>query len=626
MPNEIESESRMTREQRLHQDCVRHVEPMGSESANDKRNASKLKNGATIHSFVQVESLQEPKLWTETTQSIDLTTLLTSDVSTSGSFDIRGDIWASTFGKLLEALPIPALLVDKDSRIAIGNHGFVRLSSDWPGCKRIPFADLFLDSVEAKNALAALREVFMTRKSKSFMSFLLFGDEKIWARLTLRSIRIVKLRFVMVLVEDLTHERKLLELSRNYQQDLKKRVKERTTELEKTSRRLQIEISERKKAEERLIQTERLRAVGEMSSGVAHNLRNLLQMLMFLTHSASERVRKEDAPGALTKLEGIADTLGHAAETMNRLRDFAQLTTGRHEAPEKVFDLTSALGKAIELMKPLWRTNTLKQGHAVELRTRLREGCMIKGNESQIFEVLVNLIKNAVEAMPEGGVIDVKCGAVEDKVVFAIRDTGVGISAENIRKLFTPFFTTKAEMGTGLGLAASRSIVHGHGGTITARNNDGEGATFTVTFPRASTKPCPEASLASTPEDQQLRILLVDDSDSNLLVLKASLEERRHLVCAATSGEDALKTFEVNHVDLVLCDLAMPGMNGWEVGRRMKKLCEEKEVPKPPFVLLTGWGRQSREDSKMIESGVDAVVEKPVALDRLVHIVGEITQ
>ena len=116
----------------------------------------------------------------------------------------------------------------------------------------------------------------------------------------------------------------------------------------------------------------------------------------------------------------------------------------------------------------------------------------------------------------------------------------------------------------------------------------------------------------------------MDDSDSNLMVLKAGLEEHQHRVCAATSGEDALKIFADNHVDLVLCDLAMPGMNGWEVGRRIKKLCEDNDVPKPPFVLLTGWGREASEDPKMIQSGVDTVVAKPVALDRLLHVIGQI--
>ena len=232
----------------------------------------------------------------------------------------------------------------------------------------------------------------------------------------------------MVLVEDLTHERKLLDLSRNYQQDLKKRVKDRTAELEKTTRLLQIEMAERKKAEEMLLQTERLRAVGEMSAGVAHNFRNLLQMLMFLTQSALEHARKEHATGAVKRLESIAETVDHAAETVNRLRDFAQLTTERPALQDKVFDLTATLRKAIELTKPFWQTDPQKRGYTVELRTSLFEGCLIKGNESQILEVLVNLIKNAAEAMPAGGVINLKSTVIQDKVVFTIRDTGVGIS------------------------------------------------------------------------------------------------------------------------------------------------------------------------------------------------------
>jgi CheY-like chemotaxis protein len=283
-----------------------------------------------------------------------------------------------------------------------------------------------------------------------------------------------------------------------------------------------------------------------------------------------------------------------------------------------------ALRKAIELSKPFWQTDPQERGHRVELRTRLFQGCLIKGTENQIFEVLVNLIKNAAEAMPAGGVINLKSNVIQDKVVFTIRDTGVGISRENIRKLFTPFFSTKAETGTGLGLATSRGIVHRHGGTITARSKEGEGTTFTVTFPLASTKPSSEATLSPTRGEPQLRILLVDDSDSNLMLWKASLEEHQHSVCAAASGEDALKIFADNHLDLVLCDLVMPGMNGWEVGRRIKKVCEDNEVPKPPFVLLTGWGRQASEDAKMIESGVDAVVEKPVPLDRLLQILGQL--
>ncbi len=521
------------------------------------------------------------QLENEPTQTIDLEGLFTKDITSSGSFDIRGGIWASTFGKLLQSLPIPAFLVDQHYLVMVANQACARLEAEYERVQGHVFADLFPNSSDAMKVSEILNEVFQTRKPRAMQGMLRIGKGNIWARLTFRSIRIIDLRSVLVLVQDLTNERKLLHLSRKYQDELRKSVEERTAELTEANAKLQKEMVERKRAEDLLVQSEKLRAVGEMSAGVAHNLKNLIQMLFGLTHSALRELEYDNVPAARQHLENVVQSLQHGAETVRRLQDFSKV--GAEDSYERgtVFDLSKLTNQAVEFTKPFWETYPRTAGIKIDLKMTLSEACFVKGYQGQIFEVLVNLIKNAAEALNEGGTIDLVTRVEKEKVVCEVRDSGMGIREEDMGRLFTPFFTTKSATGTGLGLATSRSIIGNHGGDLCVHSVYGEGAIFCVKLPLAPNPTRQTEVPASAAVERKLKILAVDDMESTLMMLRLGLEAYHHTVFTASSGEDALEAFQSHHVDLVLCDLAMPGMNGWEVGRRIVDLCQEKQIPQP---------------------------------------------
>jgi PAS domain S-box-containing protein len=379
------------------------------------------------------------------------------------------------------------------------------------------------------------------------------------------------------------------------------------------------DTTELNKTKELQIQTERLTAVAHLAFGVAHNFNNLLQIIMGGAKLASVSLELEDTPKVIRHLEQILESSRFGAETVKRLQSFANL----HSEPvsgRTTFDLSSLVRQAVEMTKPWWKTAPEREGISVKLNLDIKEGCFIRGKQNELFEVVVNLIKNAAEALPLGGDIKVKTSVEDHEVVLRVDDTGVGIAQSNLSRVFDPFWTTKGTSGTGMGLAVSYGIVTRHGGTISARSREGSGSSFTVKLPIAKGVSDPPGP-APVVSDLMLKILVIDDMQLVLSMLREGLTEYGQTVFTALSGGEGLELFKHREVDLVICDLGMPELNGWQVGKTIRDICKEKGLPKTPFILLTGWAGQFDEEQKMIESGVDAIVEKPVDITKLVGII-----
>lgn len=386
------------------------------------------------------------------------------------------------------------------------------------------------------------------------------------------------------------------------------------------------DITQRKRAEEAVIQSERLKAVGELATGIAHNFNNLLQVVMGGAQLASMSLEMGDIFSAKADLDRILESTRFGSETVKRLQSFAGLRLDTSTSRGKIFDLSHTVAQAIEMSKVWWKTFAEKKGIAIRMIQNLTRDCSIKGRENEVFEVAVNLIKNAVEALPLGGEIAIETFKLNNQVCFRVTDNGKGIAQENLRKIFEPFFTTKGMQSTGMGLASSYGIVVRNGGEIRAASKEGNGACFTVTFPLAVESIEDSAKEYEKPFDLNLNILIIDDIKPVVKMLKQGLIKYGQTVFCALSGREGLDIFGQSEVDLVICDLGMPEMNGWEVGRRIKQSCERSGIPKIPFILLTGWGGQVEEREKIRESGVDAVVEKPVDIPKLLGIIREVLE
>ena len=246
------------------------------------------------------------------------------------------------------------------------------------------------------------------------------------------------------------------------------------------------DTTDRKRMEELALQSARLRAVADLSSGVAHHFNNLLQIIMASTSLTLMELELGDLSKIKTTLEKMLQAAKLGAETVKRLQTFANIRADVTEREGDVFDAATTAGNAAEVFKPIWLSDPEKKGIKIDLKLDLEDGCLVKGQENEIFEVLVNLIRNAEGAMPQGGDIEVKAYREANEVVITVRDTGIGIAEADLPRVFQPFWSTRGVgIGKGMGLAVTHGLVKRHGGTISVQSKLGAGTTFTIRLPLA---------------------------------------------------------------------------------------------------------------------------------------------
>jgi len=227
------------------------------------------------------------------------------------------------------------------------------------------------------------------------------------------------------------------------------------------------------------------------------------------------------------------------------------------------------------------------------------------------------MILNAIEAMPEGGKIEISTSKKRGGVIIQISDTGIGIAEEAKKKIFEPFYTTKPFTNTGLGLSMSYGIIKRFGGEIEVVSELGYGTTFTIILPVGEAEKEEAVSPQTIKQGRKARILVIDDEEVVRSVLSRTLANVNHQVTLAADGEKGVQLFQEGKYDMVLTDLGMPGMSGWEVCRIIKKIS-----PDTPVGMITGWGAEMSQ-SKMDEYGLDFLISKPFDLNRILNVVAE---
>ena len=342
--------------------------------------------------------------------------------------------------------------------------------------------------------------------------------------------------------------------------------------LEQHNQDLTQEVAERQRLEQDLVRLERQRAATDLAAGVSHNLNNILTAVLGPAHLIA---RHTDDP----RVQREAATIRQAAE---RARDLVQrLSRAVQPADERTVeavDLNEQVRAAAELARPRWQDETRARGVDVQLQLNLSGIPTIGASPTDLSDALLNLLYNAIEAMPEGGTVTIATEPDRVGARLTVADTGVGMDADTRRRVFEPFFTTRRDVGSGLGLSTVRAMVERLGGTIDVDSAPGQGATFTLWFPPYSSEATaqPEAS-------RPARILVVEDEVEAAGFLCRFLEETHHLeVCA--SAEEALRRTRPGQFDVALIDLGLPGTPGDEVARQLRR-----RDPSLSTVLVTGW-------------------------------------
>jgi len=239
------------------------------------------------------------------------------------------------------------------------------------------------------------------------------------------------------------------------------------------------------------------------------------------------------------------------------------------------------------------------------------------GNASELREVITNMIFNAIEATHNGGKIEIRTIRKKKDVFIQISDTGIGITEETKKKIFEPFFTTKPFTNTGLGLSMSYGIVKRFGGEIEVESKVGRGTTFTIILPIGEHEKEEAVKPQPIKKGRRARILVIDDDEFVRSVLSRTLAQADHQVTLAENGRKGVEFFKEGEFDVVLTDLGMPGMSGWEVCRMIKEI-----NPHTPVGMVTGWGDE-RNRGKMDEYGLDFFISKPFDLAQILNVVAE---
>jgi signal transduction histidine kinase/CheY-like chemotaxis protein len=373
---------------------------------------------------------------------------------------------------------------------------------------------------------------------------------------------------------------------------------------------LLIDMTEAKRLRERLGETEKLRALGELAGGVAHDFNNLLGAILGRVQLLRRRGYDDATMQDLAVIERAAQD---GRETVRRIQEFSRTRRDRQFA---AVNIGETMRDAVEITKTRWKTEAERRNVTIQVSVDTPAIPPVMGNASELREVFTNLVLNAIDAMPKGGGLHLSCWEDCNKILAEVRDTGVGMTEDTRRHLFDPFFTTKGPQGNGLGLSVVYGIVTRHGGRIDVATALGTGTTFLMEFPSAQGKIVAAGGDGAVMPQTLLRpgkILVIDDEVEIAEVVKDALSAEGHQVETACTGTEGLKLAGSRHFDLVFTDLGMPDMTGWEVAARIKA-----GDPKLPVVLVTGWGASLDQD-EVKRRGISAVVHKPFEIDELIQ-------
>jgi two-component system cell cycle sensor histidine kinase/response regulator CckA len=690
----------------------------------------------------------------EGTQTIDLATVFTADVTASGSFSFSG-VRQTWFGRLLQALPIPAFLIDGSYSIIFMNGACGRVSPDYASLQGRAFSALFENPWFGDEAQHLMEKVFSKRLRESMEAVLRINKGKIWGRLYMRSIRLGTSRCVLVLVEDLTLEKEQLVMKQKHEEqilkerdDLEQRVQVRTHELVAANEELQREIVERELAQKQLIErearyrllvenspvgiiscdtlgiitelnpavlnildipsfeaakelnllcheplfdsgisgaiskcmesnrsrsaefmyggegirqrylrvhvvpvldgerqiagvqavvedisehkradglllrSERLRALVEMASGVAHNFNSSLQAVATDTQMAISYLESGSFSQMRPLLEQILDNAHQTAKTVRRLKQFARSRTSVATSEIKVFDASDAIREGIEKSKRWWKADAENRGMEISLLADCAEDCHIEGDFQEVVEMVMILLRNSAEALVTGGVITVRCFVENEHVVVQVKDDGIGIPKTELEKIFEPFWTSKTSH-VGMGLAVGSGIVRRHQGTLAVTSKDGQGTRITVKLPHAVLEKREEDTSRAEFSFPDFRILMISNDTTLLAELEQGLKDLGQTPFVASTGPEGVKIFDENEVDAIVCDNVLQSVSALEVIQAIREIADAKGAVRPRMVLLVDPAERTSEDVKVPPAEVDRIVEKPVTEDQILEVIEE---
>ncbi len=371
------------------------------------------------------------------------------------------------------------------------------------------------------------------------------------------------------------------------------------------------DLSFRNKQKELLLQSEKLRAMGMITAGIAHDFNNILAVISGCTQVL--KLDNEDNNELMSTLRTIAKASDDGAEIVRRMSLFTKQKKGTSFLLP--VDIKGVLKQAIEFVKPRWMNIAKAGGVDYDINVdSIKEVPVVMGIESELREVFINIMNNSMDAMRRGGCLAFRTWQDEENIFVSISDTGDGMSEEVLKRVFEPFYTTKREEGSGLGMSMSYGIIERHNGSIEIVSEEGKGTAFTIRLPITVLSDQQTELYVGAQEIKikGLSVLVVDDKEDIRSLLEKFFARGGHTVKTVESGNRAVEMLNTEAFDLLLCDLVMPGMSGHEVVAALSRI--EK---RPRIGVMTGWSEKIETEDKD-ELNVDFIIRKPFKFPELI--------
>ncbi|MEJ2636502.1 MAG: response regulator [Calditrichia bacterium] len=365
-------------------------------------------------------------------------------------------------------------------------------------------------------------------------------------------------------------------------------------------------IEHKKRYESYMQHLEKMKLVGEMASGSAHHLNNILSVILGKSQMLQRKTQDKVLLRDLRMIEQAADDGAKAVRRLQSIKSQAE-----PEVLKENLNINDLVQEVVEIARPRFEQEAQSRGIAYDLKLSLGKIYPVFGEAAALREVLLNLFTNALDSMPDGGKLSIQTTLKNDNVLVFVSDTGNGIPEDMLDKIFEPFFSTKGERGNGLGLSIATEIISRHNGKIYVDSIPQKGSIFMIELPAVKEECTLHSEKAPSVEAVGYKVLVVDDENVVRETLAEMLEDEGCEVTMAPNAEEAILKFQKYQCEVVLTDLSMPGTNGYELAKRIKAI--DSHIP---VFLITGWNQLDR---KFMEANkiIDGVIEKPFNMEQI---------
>jgi PAS domain S-box-containing protein len=389
-------------------------------------------------------------------------------------------------------------------------------------------------------------------------------------------------------------------------------------DLKESHKALEATLAKLKETQRQILQQERMRSLGQLASGICHDINNSLTPIMGYLSLLKDNNELMERNGKHINM--IIKSAKNIARTIGRMKEFYKVKLTDEDLVE--ININKIINSTIELTKHKWKNMSESSGAVIDIQLELDPDLpLTRADESELTEALTNLVLNACDAMPKGGILKFITHHESEKIIIQVFDSGEGMDENVLRQCLDPFFTTKGDLGTGLGLAMAYGVIERHKGEMKIESDPVNGTCISIIIPVRKEIVREFNNNAETSFKKPLKILAVENEESINELLKAILESRGHTVVQAFDGQVGLELYlksldDSEGFDVVVTDLGMPILDGATLSQMIKQT-----NPDIPIILLTGWGTIiNKEDYPSI----DYLLKKPLVKEDLFRAINEL--